>query len=109
MLTRISRAAFLCFIAAAFARAQRPFPGAPEMAQALGRLNTVGSVLVIAAHPDGERAALLAWLSRERKLRTAYLSLTRGEGGQNLIGPEQGALLGVKRTQELLESRKYDG
>jgi len=109
MLTRMWRAAFLCVIAAAFARAQRPFPGAPEITQALGRLNTVGSVLVIAAHPDDERAALLAWLARERKLRTAYLSLTRGEGGQNLIGPEQGELLGVIRTQELLESRKYDG
>ena len=64
---------------------------------------------MIAAHPDDENTALLAWLARGRKVRTGYLSLTRGEGGQNLIGPEQGALLGVIRTQELLAARRIDG
>ena len=64
---------------------------------------------MIAAHPDDENTALLAWLSRGRKVRTGYLSLTRGEGGQNLIGSEQGAQLGVIRTQELLAARRIDG
>lgn len=64
---------------------------------------------MIAAHPDDENTALLAYLSRGRKVRTGYLSLTRGEGGQNLIGPEQGDALGVIRTQELLAARRIDG
>ena len=69
----------------------------------------VGSALMIAAHPDDENTALLAYLARGRKVRTGYLSLTRGEGGQNLIGPEQGDALGVIRTQELLAARRIDG
>jgi len=64
---------------------------------------------MIAAHPDDENTALLAYFARGRKVRTGYLSLTRGEGGQNLIGPEQGDALGVIRTQELLAARKIDG
>jgi LmbE family N-acetylglucosaminyl deacetylase len=68
-----------------------------------------GSVLYIAAHPDDENTAMLAWLARERKVRTAYLSLTRGDGGQNLIGTELGPELGVIRTQELLAARRTDG
>jgi len=76
---------------------------------ALHRLNVTGSVLMIAAHPDDENTALLAYLARGRKVRTGYLSLTRGEGGQNLIGPEQGDALGVIRTQELLAARRIDG
>ncbi len=64
---------------------------------------------MIAAHPDDENTALLAYFARGRKFRTAYLSLTRGEGGQNLIGPEQGDLLGIIRTQELLAARRIDG
>jgi LmbE family N-acetylglucosaminyl deacetylase len=75
----------------------------------LDRLNVVGSALMIAAHPDDENTALLAYLARGRKVRTGYLSLTRGEGGQNLIGPEQGDALGVIRTQELLAARRIDG
>jgi LmbE family N-acetylglucosaminyl deacetylase len=89
--------------------AQRPFTGAPEILHALDRLSTVGSVLMIAAHPDDENTALLAYFARGRHLRTAYLSITRGEGGQNLIGPEQGHHLGVIRTQELLQARRIDG
>jgi LmbE family N-acetylglucosaminyl deacetylase len=69
----------------------------------------MGSALMIAAHPDDENTALLAYLARGRKVRTGYLSLTRGEGGQNLIGPEQGDALGVIRTQELLAARRIDG
>src|SRR5258708_4507293 len=64
---------------------------------------------MIAAHPDDENTALLAYFARGRKTRTAYLSATRGEGGQNLIGPEQGDLLGVMRTQGLLAARRIDG
>ncbi|MBI5086288.1 MAG: PIG-L family deacetylase, partial [Acidobacteria bacterium] len=83
--------------------------GAGALKQQLERLRVVGSVLMIAAHPDDENTALLAYCAQGRKLRTAYLSLTRGEGGQNLIGSEQGDLLGVIRTQELLAARKVDG
>ena len=64
---------------------------------------------MIAAHPDDENTALLAYMARGRSLRTGYLSLTRGEGGQNLIGPQQGDQLGVIRTQELLAARRIDG
>ena len=64
---------------------------------------------MIAAHPDDENTAVLAYLARGRHVRTGYLSLTRGEGGQNLIGPEQGDLLGLIRTQELLAARRIDG
>jgi LmbE family N-acetylglucosaminyl deacetylase len=80
-----------------------------EILQGLKKLNTVGSVLYVAAHPDDENTRLLAYLAGERKLRTGYLSLTRGDGGQNLIGKEQGELLGMIRTQELLAARRTDG
>ena len=73
------------------------------------KLNTVGSVLYIAAHPDDENTGLLSYLSSGMKLRTGYLSLTRGDGGQNLIGKEQGEALGLLRTQELLAARRIDG
>lgn len=82
-------------------------PGA--ILQKLEKLNTVGTVLYVAAHPDDENTRLLSWLANERKLRTVYLSLTRGDGGQNLIGSEQGVELGMIRTRELLEARKVDG
>jgi LmbE family N-acetylglucosaminyl deacetylase len=75
----------------------------------LKKLNVLGSVLYIAAHPDDENNALLPYLAKEKMYRTAYLSLTRGDGGQNLIGPEQGIELGLIRTQELLAARKIDG
>src|SRR5438270_9030241 len=89
--------------------AQRPFSGAPEIQQSLHKLNELGTVLMIAAHPDDERTAVLAYFARARHMRTAYLSLTRGEGGKNLIGSEQGAQLGIIRTQELLDARQIDG
>jgi LmbE family N-acetylglucosaminyl deacetylase len=73
------------------------------------KLNFLGSVLYIAAHPDDENTRLISYLSNETKARTAYLSLTRGDGGQNLIGPQLRELLGVIRTQELIEARKIDG
>lgn len=80
-----------------------------ELKIALEKLQVLGSVLYVAAHPDDENTALLAWLSREKKMRTGYLSVTRGEGGQNLIGSEKGPLMGVLRTQELLQARQIDG
>lgn len=76
---------------------------------ALHKLDVLGSVLYVAAHPDDENTAVLSYFSKGRKFRTAYLSLTRGEGGQNLIGPEQGAEIGIIRTQELLSARRIDG
>ncbi len=80
-----------------------------EILSGLQKLRTTGSVLYIAAHPDDENTRLLAWLANERHLRTGYLSLTRGDGGQNLIGKEQGEMLGLIRTQELLAARRTDG
>lgn len=75
----------------------------------MNKLNTVGSVLYIAAHPDDENTRLLGYLAKHKNLRTGYLSLTRGDGGQNLIGIEQGEGLGLIRTQELLAARRTDG
>ncbi len=110
---RSTRAAVFIVIAGAAcavnALAQRELSGAAEARLDLEKLNVTGSALLIAAHPDDENSALLAYLARGRKVRTGYLSLTRGEGGQNLIGSEQGAALGVIRTQELLAARKIDG
>ncbi len=74
----------------------------------LKKLNVLGSVLYIAAHPDDENNTLLPYLAKEKLYRTAYLSLTRGDGGQNLIGSEQGIELGLIRTQELLAARRID-
>src|ERR1039458_6382502 len=110
MLSRRLFLALFLFAPAPIAAQQNvPFPGAIEVEQSLARLNNLGTVLMIAAHPDDEQTAVLAYFARGRHMRTAYLSLTRGEGGQNLIGPEQGALLGVIRTQELLMARRVDG
>ncbi len=80
-----------------------------EIAAQIKRLKTVGSVLYFAAHPDDENNSFLPYLTKERNLRTAYLSLTRGDGGQNLIGKEQGVELGMIRSQELLAARRIDG
>lgn len=87
----------------------RPALHGGEIAAALDRLSVLGSVLYVAAHPDDENTRLLTWLTRVRHLRAAYISLTRGEGGQNLVGTEQGELLGLIRTQELLAARRVDG
>jgi len=91
------------------AQAQRiEMPNAAEIQLGLEKLNVVGSVLYIAAHPDDENTAALAYFSKGQKLRTAYLSLTRGDGGQNLIGSERGAEIGIIRTQELMAARGVD-
>lgn len=80
-----------------------------DMYLALRKLNVLGSALYIAAHPDDENTRLITYLSKDRLLRTGYLSVTRGDGGQNLIGDEQGIELGLIRTQELLSARRIDG
>jgi LmbE family N-acetylglucosaminyl deacetylase len=102
----------LCFFASLRFDAQvRPINdyGALGLGHLLKRLNTTASVMMIGAHPDDEDSALLAYLARGEAARTAYLSLTRGEGGQNLIGPELFEPLGIIRTEELLQARRLDG
>jgi LmbE family N-acetylglucosaminyl deacetylase len=103
----------LCFFNSLFLfflRAQQPeVMNGAELKIALEKLQVLGSALYIAAHPDDENTAVLAWLSQEKKVRTGYLSITRGGGGQNLIGSEKGPLMSVLRTYELLEARRIDG
>src|SRR5438046_3151768 len=102
--------AFFFFFFSFFLLAQPPFSWtSADMYLALRKLNVLGSVLYVAAHPDDDNARLIAYLSKETLYRTGYLSLTRGDGGQNLIGNEQGIELGLIRTQELLSARRIDG
>src|SRR5688572_22330575 len=84
-------------------------PVDPDILQQLRSFATLGSVLYIAAHPDDENTRVITYLARGRGYRTAYLSLTRGDGGQNLLGPQFREQLGVARTQELLAARRLDG
>lgn len=96
------------FAATAWAQ-KSPLVNAADIRLQLRKLDTLGSVLYIAAHPDDENTRLLGYLAKEKLYRTGYLSLTRGDGGQNLVGDEQGELLGLIRTQELLAARRIDG
>ncbi len=90
--------------------AQAPKKSSPsDIHHSLQKLNFLGSVLYIAAHPDDENTRLISYMSNNIKARAGYLSLTRGDGGQNMIGPELRELLGVLRTQELLAARRIDG
>ena len=91
-----------------FAQAPQTWTSA-DIYLAIKKLNVLGSVLYVAAHPDDENTRLIAYLSKDRLYRTGYLSITRGDGGQNLIGDEQGIDLGLIRTQELLAARRIDG
>jgi len=101
---------FTFFMLCQFITAQKPQkPNAVEIYNQIQKLNFLGSVLYVAAHPDDENTRLISYFSNEKRARTAYLSLTRGDGGQNLIGSELRELLGVIRTQELIEARKIDG
>lgn len=93
-----------------FIFAQQPKkPTSGEIYKDLKALNFLGNALFVAAHPDDENTALISYLSNNISARTAYLSLTRGDGGQNLIGNELGEELGLIRTQELLAARNIDG
>src|SRR5690606_9384606 len=80
-----------------------------EIYESIKKLNVLVSVLYVAAHPDDENTRLISFMANDLKARTAYLSITRGDGGQNLIGTELSELLGLIRTQELLAARKIDG
>ncbi|MBX7098732.1 MAG: PIG-L family deacetylase [Myxococcaceae bacterium] len=92
-----------------FAGSAPPRRDGAQLLQQVRKLSVLGSALFVAAHPDDENTRLLATLANETLVRTTYLAFTRGEGGQNLIGPELGPLLGVIRTQELLAARRVDG
>ena len=100
--------AFLCLAQFGFAQTAPP-ADLVSIEQNFKKLDVLGSVLYVAAHPDDENTRLLAYLAQEKHYRTGYLSMTRGDGGQNLIGNEQSELLGLIRTQELLAARKVDG
>jgi len=90
--------------------AQKPDkPTSAELFHEVQKLNFLGTVLYVAAHPDDENTSLISYMANHKKARTVYLSMTRGDGGQNLIGPELRELLGVLRTQELLAARHMDG
>ncbi|MBC5993470.1 PIG-L family deacetylase [Pontibacter cellulosilyticus] len=91
-------------------QAQAPVkPSAAKILQDIKKLNVLGSVLYVAAHPDDENTRLIAHMANEKLYNTGYLSATRGDGGQNLIGPEISENLGIIRTQELLQARRTDG
>lgn len=102
---------FLCIVVSVSNLvAQKPDkPSSSEIYHDLQKLNFLGTALYVAAHPDDENTSLISYLSNEANARTVYLSMTRGDGGQNLIGPELRELLGVLRTQELLAARRIDG
>jgi LmbE family N-acetylglucosaminyl deacetylase len=104
---KIATSTCLLLFVCSIARGAQPTPAA--VLQELRSFDQMGSVLYVAAHPDDENTQLIAYLARGRNYRTAYLSLTRGDGGQNVLGPELGPELGVIRTQELLAARRLDG
>ena len=99
---------FCIFVYSILYSQPKPTLSSSEIKLALQKLDVLGSVLYIAAHPDDENTSLIAYFAKGKLLRTGYLSMTRGDGGQNLIGTEQSDQLGVLRTQELLEARKRD-
>lgn len=105
-LTLVFISCFIFFFS--FAQQIRPAKSS-EIFREIKTLRHIPKVLYLAAHPDDENTGLLSWLINEQNVETAYLSLTRGDGGQNLLGTEQGAALGLIRTHELLEARKLDG
>ena len=101
---------FTLLISISFLFAQQPDkPTTSEIFHNLQKLNFLGSAMYIAAHPDDENTRIISFLSNDVHARTAYLSMTRGDGGQNLVGPEIRESLGVIRTQELIAARKTDG
>ncbi|WP_290696705.1 PIG-L family deacetylase [Lacinutrix sp.] len=109
MLKTVTSLLFVCLLSINSFAQQPNKPNASEIYESIEKLNFLGSVLYVAAHPDDENTRLISYMANHVKARTAYLSLTRGDGGQNLIGPEIRELLGVIRTQELLAARRTDG
>jgi LmbE family N-acetylglucosaminyl deacetylase len=105
----IAAALVVCVLPAHVQAQVTPERGAAALGSTLAGIGTTGRVLTVAAHPDDEDTPVIAWLARGRHVETAYLSLTRGDGGQNLIGNELGEALGAIRTQELLSARRIDG
>src|SRR5271166_3926416 len=95
----ISSLIILCSAAAANAQQVRP-ANSVKIFREIEQLRHLVNVLYVAAHPDDENTRLLAWLVNDRHIRTGYLSLTRGDGGQNILGSEQGDALGLIRTHE---------
>ena len=91
-------------------RAQMPAkPSSTKILHDMQKLNVLGNILYMAAHPDDENTTFIAYMANGRQYNTSYLALTRGDGGQNLIGPEIREQLGLIRTQELLQARRVDG
>src|SRR5690349_9242968 len=107
MRARCLLAGIVVFTAVAAFGADVPPPTA--ILEEMKGFSTMGSVLHIAAHPDDENTQMITYLAKGRHYRSAYLSVTRGDGGQNAIGPELDSELGVARTQELLAARRVDG
>lgn len=108
MFKKVITACILSFYTVFSAQQVRPSKSS-EIFRELKTLKQLPKVLYLAAHPDDENTGLLSWLINDKNVETGYLSLTRGDGGQNLLGTEQGAALGLIRTHELLEARKLDG
>jgi len=110
-LTKAIRISFLLLLTLSVDLSAQPKeqPHAAKIKLALKKLNFLGTVLYVAAHPDDENTRAIAYLANEKLATTGYLSMTRGDGGQNLIGPEIRDQLGVIRTQELLAARRIDG
>ncbi len=109
-MTKFTATFFLCLFLGLSGYSQAPDkPNSATIHESIKKLNFLGSVLYLAAHPDDENTRLISYFSNKVHARTAYLSITRGDGGQNLIGPEIRELLGVIRTNELLKARQTDG
>ncbi len=107
-ITKIVTVLFLLVWQYAGAQQVRP-ASSDKIYHELSQMGHLVNVLYFAAHPDDENTRLLAWLVNDKNIRTAYMSLTRGDGGQNILGSEQGEALGLIRTHELMEARKIDG
>jgi hypothetical protein len=106
---RVAGSAMLALLLAGGSSLSAQDRGAAALAEAIEGLGVNMRVLMIGAHPDDEDTQVISWLSRGHHVETAYLSLTRGDGGQNIIGNELGEALGVVRTEELLAARRVDG